>query len=168
MSTPYAEFANCRFLWMRPTSGPIDRRVGPGTQAEAVVIEAYLRINSAASTLGGNSRAEGPASSVVPMGQDYRGFITRHAVLPEGAAWLDDGLAWTWDSSGRAPAKLRATTLESQAYLGQLSSLPSTDNGQIGVLTTTLVGSAYGTGGVGELMIAEAGCEIRGQFRLGT
>lgn len=168
MPTPWLEFSNCRILWKEPTAGVIDLRNGPAVATRDVAIEAAIKISNEFDAPADRSRAAADGVATSPLFQSYRGYLTRWVVVPNNATWLDIGTDWTWTSTGRRPARLRASELDYLAYLGPIGSLPATADGQFGQITFSLVGSHYGDGGIGALLLAEQGEELRGTFRIST
>lgn len=154
MPTPFAQFASVRLIWVETTAKPADLRDGPrpGT-SRSVVIEAYIEPTPA-----------GPAGTDAGGGeigsQNLKGFITRWALLPSGANWLDAGAAWSWDDSGLRPAGLVAGT-RMEAVECDLAALPSPPTLRRGWLT---IGTLSGTGGVDAIVRAAAGDEFSAVF----
>lgn len=92
--------------------------------------------------------------------QQFQCFLTRWAILPEQADWLDAGTSWSWDDSGLRPVGLVAGT-RMEAWMGPLAELPITTNGRRGWFTP---GTFTGTGGIDAIVRAAAGDEFPGVF----
>jgi hypothetical protein len=155
MATPFAEFASIRMVWDRPTAALTSLRDGTRTTADQVVIEAFQ------DELGGGGEQSIGAQSIA--GSPISGNITRWAVVPSGASWLDSGASWTWDETGLRPDGLpRGERLE--AFIGDLSALPATGQAELGYITIATLSSE---GGIDALVRQEAGDEFTGTFAAG-
>jgi hypothetical protein len=154
MPTPFAPFASLRLLWRDPTAKPVNLRDGPASAAvRLVVIEAYIDATPAGPT--------GQDAGGIEIGsQQLEGNITRWAVVPDGANWLDAGASWAWTDTGLRPPGFAAGT-RLQAWEGPLSELPIATNGRHGWFT---IGTLSGTGGIEAIVRAAAGDEFTGIF----
>lgn len=156
MATPFAPFANVRMAWKRPTAALTSLRDGMKPTADLVVIEAFTEgVQVGGEQPGGGGRSIGSGS--------IEGYITRWAVVPAGASWLDAGTAWSWTDTGLRPTGLpRGEKLE--AFIGNLSGLPTVGDGERGWLT---IATLTGTGGIDALVRAAAGDKLTGTFAAG-
>ena len=155
MATPFAPFASIRLLWERPTAALTSLRDGTRTTVDQVVIEAYL------DELGGSGEQAIGAQSIA--GSSISGNLTRWAVLPSGASWLDSGASWAWDETGLRPAGLpRGEQL--QTFIGNLSALPAIGQGETGYIT---IATLSAEGGIDGLVRTLAGDEFTGTFAAG-
>ena len=155
MATPFAPFASIRMVWERPTAAVTSLRDGTRATVDQVVIEAYL------DELGGSGEQAIGAQAV--SGSSISGNLTRWAVLPSGASWLDSGASWTWDETGLRPAGLpRGEQL--QTFIGNLSALPAIGQGETGHIT---IATLSAEGGIDGLVRALAGDEFTGTFAAG-
>ncbi len=165
MASPFAPFANARLAWRRPTAPLASLRDGvSGLQAETVVIEAFLKettVQAPQSGLVGGERA----TAMVIDAAAVQGYITRWALLPAGAGWLDAGTAWEWDDTGLQPEGFRANGAEAQLFRGVLAALPATGSGTIHTIEIQHVGSAYGDGGIGAVLREAAGDQFTALLR---
>lgn len=155
MATPFAQFPGLRMIWRRPTAALTSLREGIRPTFDSVIIEAYVDTSgpSGEQSLGGQHYG---AASV-------EGNITRWAVMPTGATWLDAGSSWAWDDSGLRPAGLpRGEKLE--AFLGDPTSLPAVGGGEVGWLTIATLSSE---GGIDGIIRQFAGDEFTGTFAAG-
>lgn len=155
MATPFAPFASIRMVWERPTAAVTSLRDGTRATVDQVVIEAYL------DDLGGSGEQAIGAQAV--SGSSISGNLTRWAVLPSGASWLDSGASWTWDETGLRPDGLpRGEKL--QTFIGNLSALPAVGQAEIGHITIATLSTE---GGIDGLVRALAGDEFTGTFAAG-
>jgi hypothetical protein len=155
MATPFADFASLRMLWHRPTAAITSLREGIRPNSEAVVIEAFAELSGPSGEQSSGGRDIGAAS--------IEGNITRWAVVPAGGNWLDAGAAWAWNDTGLKPTGLpRGQKLE--AFLGDLSALPTVTDGERGHVTIATLSSV---GGIDALVRVEAGDEFAGTFAAG-
>lgn len=156
MPTPFAPFANLRLLWRRPTAAVTSLREGMRPAVELVVIEGFTEgVQVGGEQPGGGGRAIGSGS--------IEAYITRWAVVPSGASWLDAGSGWSWTDTGLRPAGLpRGEKLE--AFIGSLSGLPTVGDGERGWLTIATLSS---TGGIDALVRAAAGDKLTGALAAG-
>ena len=155
MATPFAPFASIRMVWDRPTAVLTSLRDGTRTTVDQVVIEAFL------DEMGSGGEQALGAQAV--SGGSISGSITRWAVVPSGASWLDAGSSWTWDETGLRPAGLpRGERLES--FIGDLSALPDKGQAEIGYITIATLSSE---GGIDGLVRELAGDEFTGTFAAG-
>jgi hypothetical protein len=163
MATPWLEFTNCRIRFPRPSAGVVSLRTGPDVTTDLLAVEAVLWILTGANanqfTGTGADR-----SAMESMEQGFKGYVTRWAPVPSNEGWLNSGLAWDWDTSGKAPQRLFPSQEPLDAYLGPISMLPDPSEGQMGRIRLSLVGSDYGSGGIGELLIDEMGSKILGDW----
>lgn len=167
MASPFATFPNARLAWQRPTSALSSLRNGtrPAT-TQTVIIEAF--VEPAATGPAGVAHQQSGRTGTLQAGQSrgLAGYITRWALLPSGADWLDAGSGWTWNDTGLRPDGLTASRDELQAALVKIEALPATTRGEIGMLTIDQVGSPYGPGGIGEIVTDAIGDYIAGTFRV--
>jgi hypothetical protein len=155
MATPFAPFASIRMVWERPTAAVTSLRDGTRATVDQVVIEAFL------DELGGSGEQAIGAQSV--SGSSITGNLTRWAVVPSGASWLDSGASWTWDETGLRPAGLpRGERL--QTFIGDLSALPAVGQAEIGHIT---IATLSAEGGIDGLIRELAGDEFTGTFAAG-
>jgi len=155
MPTPFAPFANLRMVWLRSTAARTSLREGMRATTEQVVIEAFAELQGPSGEQETGARAIGAAS--------VEGNITRWAVVPSGGTWLQAGTSWAWNTSGLRPAGLpRGEKLE--AFMGKLSILPATTEGERGWLT---LATLSGVGGIDAIVAAAAGDEFTGTFAAG-
>jgi hypothetical protein len=155
MATPFADFANLRLLWRRPTAAATSLREGLQRATDLVVIEAFAELQEPGGEQDSGGRSIGSVS--------IEGNITRWAVVPSGANWLDTGTAWSWTDTGLRPTGLpRGEKLE--AFMGDLASLPTTAEGERGYVT---IATLSGVGGIDALIRVEAGDEFTGTFAAG-
>lgn len=156
MTSPFAAYANLRLRFERRTDAIPNFRDGSRVPTEIVVIDAWARSNEA----GGSEQQSGGLA----IGQfTLSGFLVRHAVLPPGADWLGLGMTWDWDTTGLRPRGLQAGD-KLQAYWGDLSELPATDDADLGWLTLSQISHPYGSGGIGARLRAAAGDKFAGLF----
>jgi len=155
MATPFAPFANLRMLWCRPTAALTSLRDGMRPAVDLVVIEAFAELQGPGGEQDSGGRAIGSAS--------IEGNITRWAVVPSGAGWLDAGTAWSWTDTGLRPSGLpRGEKLE--AFMGAIASLPTVTDGERGTVT---LATLSGIGGIDAIVRAAAGDEFTGTFAAG-
>lgn len=155
MPTPFAPFANVRMLWLRPSAARTSLREGMRVAADRVVIEAFAELQGPSGEQETGARAIGAAG--------IEGNITRWAVVPSGATWLDAGGSWAWTTTGlRPPGLPRGEKLE--AFIGKLSILPTTTEGERGWIT---LATLSGVGGIDAIVAAAAGDEFTGTFAAG-
>lgn len=155
MATPFADFANCRMLWQRPTAALASLRDGMKPTTDLVVIEAFAELSGPSGEQPSGGRNIGAAN--------LEGNITRWAVVPASAGWLDAGTAWAWTDTGLRPTGLpRGEKLE--AFIGAIENLPATTEGERGWIT---IATLSGVGGIDALIRAEAGDEFTGTFAAG-
>jgi hypothetical protein len=155
MATPFAPFASIRMAWERPTAALTSLRDGVRATVDQVVIEAFL------DELGGSGEQSIGAQAV--SGVSISGNVTRWAVVPSGASWLDSGTSWTWDETGLRPEGLpRGERLET--FIGNLSALPATGQAEIGYITIATLSTE---GGIDGLIRSLAGDEFTGTFAAG-
>jgi len=161
MASPFAEVANARILWDRPTELPEDFREGwSGGTTDRVVVELFLKA-SQPSALDVAS-PEGRRSLVAGADRSVSAWVTRWAVLPDGADWLAAGTGWTWTETGLLPAGLGPGRLALPLYWGPL---PPSTVGHTCTLNIDQAGGDYGTGGIGAEIRAEAGDQIIGSLQ---
>jgi hypothetical protein len=155
MPTPFADFANIRLLWRRPTAAATSLREGLQRATDLVVIEAFAEVQGPGGEQPSGGRSIGSGS--------IEGNITRWAVVPSGAGWLDAGTAWSWTDTGLRPTGFpRGEKLE--AFMGDLASLPTTTEAERGWVT---IATLSGVGGIDALIRVEAGDEFTGTFAAG-
>ena len=156
MPTPYAPYASLRMLWQRPTASRASLREGMRTAVDQVVIEAYLK-----KPQGPSGEQETAARAIGAA--SLEGHITRWAVVPSGSTWLQAGSSWAWIDTGlRPPGLPRGEKL--QAFIGKLSALPATNDGELGWLTIATLSSV---GGIEAIVAAKAGDKFSGTFAAG-
>ena len=157
MATRFKSLANVRLLWQQPGTIPATFRQGarPTTTA-AVVIEAFLKGNS-----GGG---ETPTPSAGIGGEPWSGYLTRWALLPTGASWLDIGSSWSWDETGTRPSGLRRG-MSCQAFVGNLLLLPVVGAGIQGQMELSSLEGTYGVGGIGARLLPRTGERMAATFR---
>lgn len=155
MPTPFAEFANCRMAWHRATSERTSLREGMRTATDSVVLEAKIKVQGPSGEQDSGGRSIGAGSCV--------GYITRWAVVPSGGGWLDTGASWAWNDTGLRPDELpRGEKLE--AFIGKLSELPTTNQGEKGYIT---IATLTGEGGIDAIKREAAGDKFTGTFAAG-
>ena len=155
MATPYAPYASLRLLWRRPTAAVTSLREGLRPAADLVVIEAFAEVSGPGGEQESGGRSIGSGS--------IEGNLTRWAVVPSGATWLDSGTTWSWTNTGLRPTGLpRGEKLE--AFMGNLAALPATAEGERGWVT---IATLSGTGGIDAIVRAAAGDEFTGTFAAG-
>ena len=158
MATPLAPYANLRMLIPQPVA-PADFRSGVPAADGSWVIEAFAKAVSP------NAQA-GSLPSVDPMRLLLEGYITAWAVLPEDTIWLAAGSAFTWDTTGLAPAGLLPGA-GGRGILTRLSALPTlTQPAQQGEVTITGLAEPFGVGGIGDLVRSELGDKIRVELQV--
>jgi hypothetical protein len=151
MPTPFAPRANLRLLIPQPPALPANFRSGVPPSTASWVLEAFIR---------GPENPGADLPSTTPQVRALSGYITAWALLPSGTSWLAAASAFTWDTTGLAPAGL-AAGLGGRGYLGSLSALPTTATpGQLGEVTITSLGGRYGPGGIGDLLRTRTGDAI--------
>jgi hypothetical protein len=108
----------------------------------------------------------GSLPSVDPMRLLLEGYITAWAVLPEDTIWLAAGSAFTWDTTGLAPAGLLPGA-GGRGILTRLAALPTlTQPAQQGEVTITGLTEPFGVGGIGDLVRSELGDKIRVELQV--
>jgi hypothetical protein len=154
MPTPFAPYASLRLLWRDPTAKPVNLRDGPvPASTRLVVVECYID-----ATPSGPAGAD--AGGIDIGSQNMEGNITRWAIVPTGASWLDAGSSWAWTDTGLRPPGLVAG-IRMEAWEGPLGELPVVANGRRGWFT---IGTLSGTGGIDAIVRAAAGDEFTGIF----
>lgn len=157
MATRFKARANARLLWQQPGAAPANFRDGARPAATtAVVIELFLK--------GGGGGGETPTPSGGIGGEGWSGYLTRWALLPAGASWLELGSSWTWDETGGRPVGLRRG-MSGQAFIGDLSALPAIGNGLRGELEFSSLEGTYGAGGIGARLLPRIGEKVSAVFR---
>lgn len=164
MASPFADFPNVRLAWQRPTGAPTNLRNGLAAPVETFVIEGFLGGQGGTSANGSTDPAGAP-SIVTPGARPAKIYIIRWALLTTGQTWLQIGTGWSWNTTALRPTGLTASDQELQAYLGPMDALPTPAAGTVGTLQIDQVGSAYGDGGIGALLRAEAGDVLYGTLR---
>lgn len=156
MATRFKTLANARILWRQPGALPVNFRQGarPSTTT-AVVIEAFLKGSS-----GGGETAT-PSAAI--GGESWSGYLTRWALLPAGASWLDLGSSWSWIETGLRPTGLRRG-MSGDAFIGNLSALPALGSGIQGQMELTSLEGTYGVGGIGARLLPRTGERIAATF----
>lgn len=151
MTTPLAAYANLRLLIPQPVV-PANFRSGMPAAASSWVVQCFAKSPV--------SQPGQPLPSIDPSRRTLEGYITGWAVLPANTSWLAAASAFTWTSTGLAPAGL-AVGAEGTGILAALSSLPTiTGPAQQGRVTITALGGAFGPGGIGGLVRRELGDAI--------
>jgi hypothetical protein len=146
MPTDFAPYANFRFLWTPP--GTITNfRNGTPSAGTPIVIEAFLKGQT-------GTAQELPSIGAAP--RTLSGYITAYATVPGQASWLAARSAFTWTTTGLAPAGL-LPGISGRGFLGSLSALPTITGGQQGEATVISVAGAYGVGGIGAELRAVLG-----------
>jgi hypothetical protein len=159
MTTPLAEFANLRLLIPQPVA-PANFRSGVPAPTASWVIEMFAKSEAA----GGQPGQSLP--SVDPTRRTLSGYITAWAVLPANTSWLAAATAFTWTTTGLAPAGL-AVGLQGTGLLGRLAALPTIAGpAQRGEATIVRLGGDFGPGGIGEILRAELGDAITVELQL--
>lgn len=157
MATRFKSLANVRMLWQQPGAIPASFRQGARpTSTAAIVIEAFLK--------GGSGGGETPTPSAAIGGESWSGYLTRWALLPTGASWLDLGSSWTWNETGTRPTGLRRG-MSCQAFFGNLANLPVEGSGIRGELELSSLEGTYGVGGIGARLLPRTGERIAAVFR---
>lgn len=163
MPSPFAEFpASARMEWRRPAANPTTLRDGTRTPTVAVVIELFAKAKRSSSR---DASAEENLSLVAAGSAAFSSYVIRWAVVPAGDTWLGAGTAWTWDTSGLAPAGLVAGEQPHKLYMGSPDDLAAPKAGTIRELVISQVGPDQGTGGVGAIIRESAGDKIEGVMR---
>ena len=158
MATPLAPYANLRLLIAQPVA-PANFRAGVPAAAGSWVIEAFAK------AAGPNAQA-GNLPSIDPMRLLLEGYVTAWAVLPSNTSWLATASAFTWDTTGLAPAGLLSGA-GGRGILTKLSALPTlTQPAQQGEVTITGLAEPFGVGGIGDLVRSELGDKIRVELQV--
>jgi len=151
VTTDFFEYSNLRLLIPRPAAAPLNFREGVPAGVGHWLIHAFAR---------------GPASgapelpSIAPRTIVVAGYITAWADLPAGADWLAAAGAFSWDTTGLAPAALRMG-MSGRGFLGDLQALPVITGPAItGEASITALGGLYGPGGIGAELRADVGDAI--------
>ena len=156
MATRFKALANCRMLWQKPGTLPVNFRQGARpTATTAVVIEAFLK--------GGSGGGETPTPSAAIGGESWSGYLTRWALLPTGASWLELGNSWSWNETGTRPPGLRRG-MSCKAFIGNLLLLPAVGAGIDGQLELVSLEGTYGVGGIGARLLPRTGERISATF----
>jgi hypothetical protein len=159
MTTPLAEFANLRLLIPQPVA-PANFRSGVPAATASWVIEMFAKSEAA----GGQPGQSLP--SIDPARRTLSGYITAWATLPANTSWLAAATAFTWTTTGLAPAGL-AVGLQGTGLLGRLAALPTIAGpAQRGEATIVRLGGDFGPGGIGEILRAELGDAITVELQL--
>jgi hypothetical protein len=168
MPTPFASFAAARLAWQRPTEALTNLRDGFRYAAtETVVIDFFFEPGVGEGSMPPRARSDDRNATTIQASKSrtISGYITRWAVVPEDANWLDAGTGWTWNDTGLRPDGLTAGEDELQAALVSIANLPAIDRAEIGTMTLDQLGSSYGPGGVGAVITRTAGEYLMGTFR---
>ena len=168
MASPFADLANGRLAWQRPTDTLINLRDGfRHTATETVVIDFFFEPGVGEGSVPPRARSDDWNATTVQASKSrtISGYITRWAVLPDAAGWLDPGTGWTWNDTGLRPTGLTAGDVEFKAALVNILMLPAIDRAEVGTMTLDQLGSSYGPGGVGALINEAAGEYLMGTFR---
>ena len=165
MATPFAEFANARIAWRKPTAPPTSLRGGTRPEATTtIVLEAFLEPGDGTGGTASRGVPGGDTTLQFSGARSFTGYITRWATLPEDAGWLDAGTGWSWDDSGLRPDGLAASSVELQAALVDMGALPDLTRAVIGAMVLTQLGSQYGPGGIGAEITSVAGEYLEVRF----
>ena len=149
MATDFAPYANVRILWTPP--GTITNfRTGVPAAGAAIVIEAFVKGET-------GTAIDLPSIGAAP--RVLSGYITAFATVPAQTDWLAAQSAFSWDSTGLAPAGLLPGT-KARGFLGYLEALPATTAGQRGEATVISVAGVFGVGGIGAELRAALGDAI--------
>lgn len=168
MASPFADLANGRLAWQRPTEPLTNLRDGfRHTATETVAIDFFFEPGVGEGSMPPRARSDDRNATTVQASKSrtISGYITRWAVVPDDANWLDAGTGWVWNDTGLRPDGLIAGDEELQAALVNITNLPAIDRAEIGTLTLDQLGSSYGPGGVGALITEAAGEYLMGTFR---
>jgi hypothetical protein len=162
MTTPLAEYANLRLLIPQPVATPANFRSGVPAPTASWVIEMFAKAETATS----DSRFSESLPSIDPTRRTLSGYITAWATLPANTSWLAAATAFTWTTTGLAPAGL-AVGLQGTGLLGRLAALPTIAGpAQRGEATIVRLGGDFGPGGIGEILRAELGDAITVELQL--
>ena len=152
MATDFYPYANLRLLIPQPVQAPANFRTGVPLNATSWVIEAFVKGENSPTT---------ELPSIDPMRRTLAGYITAWAVLPANTSWLAASSAFTWTTTGLAPAGLLAGA-GGRGFLGVLPSLPTiTAGGQQGEARILALMDPYGPGGIGSELRSVLGDRIR-------
>ena len=168
MASPFADLANGRLAWQRPTEVLTNLRDGfRHTATETVVIDFFFEPGVGEGSVPPRARSDDWNATTVQASKSrtISGYITRWAVLPDAADWMDPGTGWTWNNTGLRPTGLTAGDVELKAALVNIPMLPAIDRAEMGTMTLDQIGSFYGPGGVGALINEAAGEYLMGTFR---
>jgi hypothetical protein len=153
VTTPLAPYANLRLLIPQPVT-PANFRAGVPAAAGSWVLQCFAKAEMP------NGRPGQDLPSIDPSKRALAGYITAWALLPANTSWLAAASAFTWTTTGLAPAGL-AVGLQGTGYLGDLSALPTTASpAQRGEATITGLAGTFGPGGIGSLLRQELGDAI--------
>jgi hypothetical protein len=156
MATDLAPYANLRILLPQPVA-PANFRSGVPAAAGSWVIECFAK-NS------GTDPATG-LPSIDPRRQVLDGYITQWAALPANTSWLAARSAFTWTTTGLAPAGLLPGA-NGRGILTVLEQLPTiTQPAQQGEVTILGLADPFGTGGIGAEVRSVLGDKIRIEFQ---
>lgn len=148
MPTDFAPYANLRLLIPQPAVVE-DFRSGVPASTASWVLHIFAK--------GPTTVAPG-TPSIDPRSRTLEGYITAFATLPANTSWLAASSAFTWDTTGLAPAGLLVGA-GGPGLLGVLEALP-TITGQQGEATITSLGGAFGPGGIGAELRSQLGDAI--------
>ena len=155
MPTDFTPYANFRFLWTPP--GTIeDFRSGKPTDGTPVVIEAFLKGETGTAT---------SLPSIKDAPRVLTGYITATAAVTGNASWLAARSAFTWNTTGLAPAGL-LPGIKGRGFLGSLEALPAITGAQQGHVTVISVGGTFGVGGIGAELRAALGDALQLSFEV--
>ena len=159
MTTPLAPYANLRLLIPQPVA-PANFRSGVPAAAGSWVLEMFAKAEMP------NGRPGQELPSIDPSKRALAGYITAWALLPASTSWLAAASAFTWTTTGLAPAGL-AVGQQGTGLLGRLAALPTIAGpAQRGEATIVRLGGDFGPGGIGEILRAELGDAITVELQL--
>jgi hypothetical protein len=161
MATELAPYANLRLLLPQPVAAPANFRSGVPAAAGSWVIECFVKRQDGKEY----DKVVGNLPSVDPRRQILEGYITQWAVLPANTLWIAARSAFTWTTTGLAPAGLLPGA-NGRGILTVLQALPTiTQPAQQGEVTIVGLADPFGPGGIGAEVRAELGDKIRLEFQ---